>query len=130
MLDYNIMKQDREPLISRLRDSGIAVIAGCALGQSLYSKKIYKIRNKNDFWYFMRTIVKFRELMNKSKDFRFLTEYKEFTANQLALRYVLDNELISAAVFSTVNLDHLSENLRACDITMPEKIRKEIKKRA
>ena len=44
--------------------------------------------------------------------------------------YVLDNELISAAVFSTVNLDHLSENLKACDITMPEKIRKEIKKRA
>ena len=35
MLDYNIMKQDREPLISRLRESGIAVIAGCALGQSL-----------------------------------------------------------------------------------------------
>ena len=130
MLDYNIMKQDREPLIRRLVDSGIGVIAGCALGQSLYSKKIYKIRNKNDLWYMLRTIVKFRELMNRSKDYRFLTKYKNVTANQLALRYVLDNEYISSAVFSTINLDHLTENIRACRITMPEKIRKEIKKRA
>ena len=130
MLDYNIMRQDREPLIKRLQTAGVAVIAGSALGESLYSKKIFRIKNRNDFWYMARAIVRFRDLMNKSKGFRFLTKQKGYTANQLALRYVLDNENITTACFSTINTDHLIENLKAVDIEMPEKIRQEIRKRA
>lgn len=130
MLDYNIMRQDRENLIEKLTSAGIAVIAGSAMGESLYSKKIFKVRSRNDLWYLLRALVRFKDLMHKSKDFRFLTKYKEFTANQLALRYVLDNNLISSAVFSTTNPKHLAENLKAEEIIMPEKIRKEIKKRA
>ena len=130
MLDYNIMRQDRESLIKKLTDAGVAVIAGSALGESLYSKKIFRIKNRNDFWYFARAVVRFRDLMNKSKDFRFLAKQKDYTANQLALRYVLDNENISSACFSTINTEHLNENLRAIDIEMPEDIRREIKKRA
>ncbi len=130
MLDYNILRQDREALINKLASSGTGVIAGSALGESLYSKKIFRVKNRNDFWYLVRAIVRFRGLMDKSKDFRFLTKQHEFTANQLALRYVLDNESVSAACFSTINEDHLIENLEAVDIEMPEKIRNEIKKRA
>jgi len=129
MLDYNIMRQDREPLIEKLTKAGVAVIAGSAMGESLYSKKIFRIKNRNDFWYLARAIVRFRELMNKSKDFKFLTSQDGNTANQLALRYVLDNEHISSACFSTINIDHLIENLKAVDIEMPEKIRKEIMRR-
>ena len=130
MLDYNIMRQHREPLIDKLTDAGVAVIAGSALGESLYSKKILNIKNRNDLWYMARAVVRFRDLMNKSKDYRFLTKQDGFTANQLALRYVLDNEKISSAVFSTINKEHLVENLKAVDQKMPEKIRKEIKRRA
>lgn len=130
MLDYNIMRQDREPLIERLNAAGIAVIAGSALGESLYSKKIFRIKNRNDIWYLARALVRFRDLINKSKDFRFLTRQADYTANQLALRYVLDNSLITSACFSTINSDHLIENLRATEIQMPEKIRIEIKRRA
>lgn len=130
MLDYNIMRQDREPLIEKLTDAGVAVIAGSALGESLYSKKIFKVKNRNDFWYLVRAIVRFRSLMNKSKDFKFLTKQDGYTANQLALRYVLDNENISSAVFSTINIEHLIENLKVTDINMSENIRKDIKKRA
>ena len=130
MLDYNIMRQDRESIIKKLTDSGTAVIAGSAMGESLYSKKIFRVKNRNDFWYMARAVVRFRELMNKSKDFRFLTEQDGYTANQLALRYVLDNKDVSSACFSTINIDHLKENLKAVDIEMPEIIRKEIKRRA
>ncbi len=130
MLDYNIMRQDREPLIEKLTDAGVAVIAGSAMGESLYSKKLVKVKNRNDLWYLARALVRFRSLIKKSKDFKFLTKQEGFTANQLALRYVLDNEKVSSAVFSTTNTDHLVENLKAVDIVMPEEIRKEIKKRA
>lgn len=130
MLDYNILRQDREDLIAKLADTGIGVLAGSALGESLYSKKIYKVRNRNDFWYLARALVRFRNLMSKSKDFKFLTEQKDYTANQLALRYVLDNENISSAVFSTTSVEHLVENLNAVSITMPNSIKEEIKKRA
>lgn len=129
MLDYNIMRQDREPIIEKLTDAGVAVIAGSAMGESLYSKKVFRIRNRNDFWYLARALVRFRGLMNKSQDFKFLTKVPGYTANQLALRYVLDNEMVTSAVFSTINTEHLTENLKGVDITMPESIRKEIKKR-
>lgn len=130
MLDYNIMKQDREPLIEELNRTGIGVIAGSALGEALFSKRILRIKNRNDLWYLARAFVRFRGLMNKSKDFRFLTEQKDLTANQLALRYVIDNEMIASACFNTTSIDHLKENLKAAEITLPVSVRNEIKKRA
>ena len=130
MPDYNIMRQEREPLIAKLTEAGVAVIAGSALGESLYSKKIFLVKNRNDLWYLARAVVRFRDLMSKSKDFRFLTKQKGYTANQLALRYVLDNPQITSAVFSTISKEHLLENLKAVEIEMPARIRKEIKARA
>lgn len=130
MLDYNIVRQDREPLIEMITDAGVAVIAGSAMGESLYSKKIFKVKNRNDFWYLARALVRFRGLLNKSKDFKFLMKQDGYTANQLALRYVLDNKRITSAVFSTINTEHLVSNLKAVNITMSENIREEIKKRA
>lgn len=68
--------------------------------------------------------------MGKSANYKFLTKYKDYTANQLTLRYVLDNKEISSACFSTINMVHLVVNLKSVDIIMPEIIRDEIKKRA
>lgn len=130
MLDYNIMRQDREPLIRKLTKAGVAVIAGSAMGESLYSRKLFRVKNRNDLWYLARAVVRFRKMMNKSRDFRFLTAQKDYTANQLALRYVLDNDRITSAVFSTVNESHLIENIKAAEIVMPERIRDQIRKRA
>ena len=128
MLDYNILKQEREDIIQKLDEAGIGVLAGMALGQSLFSKK--KIKNRNDLWYFLRAFAHFRDNMKKSKNFRFLTEQKGYSGNQLALRYVLDNPHISSAVFNTICIEHLIDDLGAADIIMPEEIRKQIKKRA
>lgn len=128
MLDYNILKQEREDIVQKLDEAGIGVLAGMALGQSLFSRK--KIKNRNDLWYFLRAFVHFRDNMKKSKDFRFLTEQKEYSGNQLALRYVLDNPHVSSAVFSTINKEHLLDDLGATNITMPEDIKKLIKEHA
>ncbi len=126
MIDYNIMKQERESQIDKLYESGIGIIAGASLGQSLYVKKHSFTRN--DLWYTLRSIFRFKYMRQKSKDYRFLNDIEGYTANQLALRYVLDNEKISSAAFNTTSIEHLIENLKAVDITMPEDIRTRIKK--
>lgn len=128
MLDYNILKQEREDTIQRLYEEGIGVLAGMALGQALFSRK--KIRNRNDLWYFLRAFAHFRINMKKGRDFRFLTTQKDYSGNQLALRYVLDNAHVASAVFSTISLDHLLDDLKASEIRMPDNIRKEIIARA
>lgn len=125
MLDYNVMKQDREPQIDKLYNAGIGVIAGASLGQSLYAKK--PKLNRNDLWYALRSMFRFKYMRQKSKDYRFLNNFDGCTANQLALRYVLDNKNITAAAFNTTNIDHLIENLKSVDIKMPEEIRLRIK---
>lgn len=128
MLDYNIMRQDREDLIKKLYENGIGVIAGAALAQSLYSNRVFKIRGKKDIWYLLRALKNFRGHMIEGKDFRFLNYVEGFTGNQLALRYVLDNPYITSAVFGTTNPEHLAENIKAADIQMPKKVRKAIEK--
>ena len=130
MLDYNVMKQSREGVIRALADRGIGVLAGAALGQALFAKNVFQVKNRNDLWYLLRTLAHFRGPMKKSRDFRFLTEQEGYTGNQLALRYVLDNENITSAVFNTTSVEHLAENLKATEITMPEQVRKMIRQRA
>lgn len=127
MLDYNIMRKDRESLINKLTSAGVAVIAGAALGQSFYSRKMFRIKNRNDLWYLLRGIKNFPSQMKKSKQYRFLNSVDGYTANQLALRYVLDNKQISSAVFATTSIEHLEENLKATEIVMPEKVRNKMK---
>lgn len=127
MLDYNIMRQDREPLIKAMNKNGIGVIAGAALAQSLYSNRVFKIKGKKDIWYLLRALKNFRGHMKDGLSYRFMNHVPGFTGNQLALRYVLDNPGITSAVFGTTSIEHLRENVKACDLEMPKNIRKRIK---
>lgn len=127
MLDYNIMRQDREETIEHLYKQGIGIIAGAALGESLYSNRIFRIKNRNDLWYLLRALKNFRGQIIKGKEYRFLTKSDEGTGSQLALRYVLDNPFITSAVFNTSSVDHLVENLGAINIHISHKLREKIR---
>ena len=65
--------------------------------------------------------------MKDGLSYRFMNHVPGFTGNQLALRYVLDNPGITSAVFGTTSVEHLRENVKACDLEMPKNIRKRIK---
>lgn len=129
MLDYNILRQDREKIIKLLHDNGIGIIAGAPLAQSLYSNRVYKIKNGRDLWYFLRALKNFHGHMIEGWKYRFINEINGYSGNQLALRYVLDNEDVASAVFGSVTLNHIIENIGAVDIEMPEEVRKKIKMR-
>lgn len=128
MLDYNILKQERENLISELYRNGIGIIAGAPLAESLYSNRVFRIRDKKDVWYLARALKNFRKQMMKGRKYRFINYVPGMTGSQIALKYVLDNPMISSAVFGTASLQHLEENIQAADIVIPGKVLKKIKK--
>lgn len=127
MLDYNILRQDREKLIKKLYDNKIGIIAGAPLAQSLYSNRVYKIRSLNDIWYLLRALKNFRSHMIEGRRFRFVNEVDGISGNQVALRYVLDNKRITSAVFGSVDEKHIVENVGAIDIVLPDETVKRIK---
>lgn len=127
MLDYNILRQDREEIICNLYKNGIGVIAGAPLAQSLYSDRVYKIKSLKDLWYFLRAMKNFRGHMTYGRAFRFINRVPQYSGSQLALRYVLDNKKISSAVFGSVTMEHIIENIEAAEIKMPEYVRRKIK---
>lgn len=129
MLDYNIMRQDREDLILRMHNNGIGVIGGAALAQSLYSNRVFKVRSKVDVWYLLRALKNWRGHIAQGMNFRFINKVQGITGNQVALRYVLDNNNITSSVFGTSNIEHLCENCKASDIVLPDDITQKIKSR-
>ena len=126
MLDYNILRQDREALIKKLYDSGIGVIAGAPLAESLYSNRIFKIKSIKDIWYLARAVVNFRAQLVKGRKFTFINNVPGMTGTQIALKYVLDNPYVTAAVFGTTTPEHLMDNVKSKDIIIPENILKRI----
>lgn len=132
MLDYNIIRQDREPVIEKLHKQGIGVVAGQAMAEGVFLNDLYKIRSKKDLWYIARTIGRkvSRELFFEGYKYRFINRLKDFDGSQVALKYVIDNPLVSSATFGTVSKDHLIKNIRAQNITIPEDVLFEIRKRA
>lgn len=126
MLDYNIMRQDREDLIKRLYLNGIGVIAGAALAQSLYSNRVFRIHQKKDIWYLLRALKNFRGHMFEGRNYRFINKVDGITGNQIALKYVLDNPYITSAVFGTTSIDHLIENVNSCKIEIPKSVKQKI----
>ena len=127
MLDYNIMRQDREALIQRFCNNGIGVVGGAALAESLYSNRVFRVRSRKDIWYLARTMKNFRRQLVKGRKYRFINRLNGMTGSQVALKYVLNNPMISAAVFGTTTMSHLEENVGAVGIEIPEDVLCKIK---
>lgn len=121
MLDYNIIQRNREEEIQALYERGIGVVAGQAMGESVFLNDLFKIRSVKDLWYLARTLGRpsSRELYLKGRPYRFLNRIPGYQASQLALKYVIDNPYISAASVGTCTPAHLQSNVEALRVTIP-----------
>lgn len=128
MLDYNIMRQDREALIAQLYERGIGVIAGAPLAESLYSNRVFQIRSMKDIWYLMRALVNHRDKLAQKHNFKFMNHVEGASSTQIALKYVLDNPGVTTAVFGTTTMSHLIENVGAVDVIITDDIKRKIRK--
>jgi len=96
------------------------------MAKTLYSNDIYKVRNITDLWYLLRAYGRNRDMLKKGKKFRFVNNVEGASGNQVALRYVLENPHITAAVFGTTSKDHMMENIQAAEIPFPDELKQQI----
>lgn len=127
MLDYNLMRRDREELIQKLYGNGIGVVAGAPLAESLYSNRVFKIRGKKDIWYLARAVKNFRKQFFQGWKYRFINHVEGVTGSQIALGFVLDNPMITSAVFGTTTMSHLEENAKVTGMDMPQGVLEKVR---
>lgn len=119
MVDYNVLRPERGPLIARAHGAGKGVLAGMPLAMGHTGLQVLKLRGLQDLWYAARGLGRHRREVAKGARFGFLGETPGLTGAQAALAYVLADHNVACAVTGTTRLAHLAENVAASGKTLP-----------
>lgn len=122
MVDYNVLRPEREPLIARAAAAGKGVLAGMPLAMGHTRPLLARLKGPQDLWYAARALAKHRGELARGRRFRFLHRLAGMSGSQAALAYVLANPGVSAAVFGATRPEHLRENLAASGMILPEDV--------
>lgn len=120
MVDYNVLRPEREPLIARAAAAGKGVLAGMPLAMGHTRPLLGRLKGPRDLWYAARALARHRGELRRGARFRFLHSLPDMTGSQAALGYVLANPHVSAAVLGTTRPEHLRENVRASGMSLPD----------
>ena len=118
MVDYNVLRSEREPLIARAAAAGKGVLAGMALAMGHTGLKVARIAGVRDLWYAARGLVRHRADVMAGARFGLLNRLPGISGPQAALAYVLANRDVACAVTGTTRQAHLVENLAASGLTL------------
>lgn len=119
MVDYNVLRPEREPLIARAAAAGKGVLAGMPLAMGHTRPLLSRLRGPQDVWYAARALARHRDELVRGRRFRFLHRLSGMSGSQAALGYVLANPHVSAAVFGATRMGHLRENLAVSGLPLP-----------
>lgn len=122
MLDFNLIKLDRESLIADLAETGIGILAGEPLAQHVFTARPLRLRGMRDLWYLARILRNRPADLLLNQKYRFMRDHPAGTPAQLALAFVLANQDVASAVFSTTRIKHLMENLAAASMQLPSSV--------
>lgn len=122
MVDYNVLRVHREPLIARAAAAGKGVLAGMALAMGHTGRQVMKTRSLSDLWYAGRALVRHRPEVAKGARYGFLAQVPHMTGAQAVLAYVLANPNVASAVVGTTRPAHLADNIAASGLTLPEAV--------
>lgn len=128
MIDYNILRPEREPIIAKLAARNFGILAGMALGGRLYLKDRFHIRGIQDVWYSARAWKNHRSDIKRGRNFHFLQHEERLTSVEIGLVWVLRKPEISCAVLGTTRMSHLLANLRASGETIGDELLHKISK--
>jgi aryl-alcohol dehydrogenase-like predicted oxidoreductase len=118
MVDYNVLRPEREPLIARAAAAGKGVLAGMPLAMGHTRPLWARLKGPQDLWYAARALARHRQELARGRRFAFLHRLPDMTGSQAALAYVLANPHVSAAVFGATRPQHLRENLAASGLSL------------
>jgi aryl-alcohol dehydrogenase-like predicted oxidoreductase len=122
MVDYNVLRPEREPLIARAAAAGKGVLAGMALAMGHTRPPLGRLKGPQDLWYAARGLMRHRAEMRVGARFGFLHRLPDLTGSQAALAYVLGNPEVACAVIGTTRGAHLEENVAASGLTLSPEI--------
>lgn len=122
MVDYNVLRPEREPLIARAAAAGKGVLAGMPLAMGHTRPLLARLKGPQDLWYAARALARHRGELARGRRFRFLHRLPGMSGSQAALAYVLSNPGVSAAVFGATRPEHLRENLAASGMVLPAEV--------
>jgi aryl-alcohol dehydrogenase-like predicted oxidoreductase len=129
MVDYNVLRPEREPLIARAASAGKGVLAGMALAMGHTGWQVARLRAPRDVWYAARGLIRHRREVGQGARFGFLGRLPQMTGAQAALAYVLANPDVACAVVGTTRPGHLAENLAASGMGLPPEVMQAIRAR-
>ena len=118
MVDYNVLRPERAPLIARAAAAGKGVLAGMPLAMGHTGLQVARLRGPQDLWYAARGLMRHRAEVARGARFHFLHRLPGMTGSQAALAYVLAEPAVSCAVVGTTRMSHLRENLAASGLTL------------
>jgi 1-deoxyxylulose-5-phosphate synthase len=82
MIDYNILRPEREPIIEKLAARNFGILAGMALGGGLYLKDRFRIRGIQDVWYIARAWKNHRSGIKRGRNLRFSNKKRRAQAGR------------------------------------------------
>ena len=113
MVDYNVLRPERAPLIAKAAAQGKGVLAGMALAMGHANRQVLRLRAPRDVWYALRALKNHRADIAKGARFGFLSQIPGMSGSQAALAYVLGDPNVACAVVGTTRLAHLMDNIGA-----------------
>lgn len=113
MIDYNILRPEREPMVARLAARQFGILAGMALGGGFYLRDRFRIRGVQDVWYLARAWKNHRSDLKRGRKLYFLDDQPERAGVEIALSWVLRKPEVSCAILGTTRMSHLLANLQA-----------------
>lgn len=119
MVDYNVLRPERAPLVARAAAAGKGVLAGMALAMGHTGLQTLKLRAPRDIWYALRALKTHRADIARGARFGFLNHLPDMTGAQAALAYVLADASVSCAVVGTTRMAHLLDNIAASGLELP-----------
>ncbi|MFN3514318.1 MAG: aldo/keto reductase [Phenylobacterium sp.] len=122
MVDYNVLRPERAPVIAEAARQGKGVLAGMALAMGHTGGQVLKLRAVRDVWYALRALKNHRADVVRGARFGFLHRLPDMTGAQAALAYVLADPNVSCAVFGATRMAHLVENLEASGKRLDETV--------
>ncbi len=128
MIDYNVMRPERAPLIAAATAAGKGVLAGMALAMGRPSLRPTRMRGMQDVWYALRALKNHRADLARASRYGFLDRIPHMTGAQASLAYVLADPRVSCAVMGTTRVEHLRDNLAASGLTLPDDLLAEIRR--
>lgn len=119
MVDVNVLRPGRVPLVVRAAAAGKGVLAGMPMAMGHTAPSRLRDLRPSSLWYALRALKNHRADMSAGRRFRFLHEQPDITGPQALLAWTLAVPGVSAAIAGTTRLGHLEENVAAAGLSLP-----------